>query len=508
MPRTREGLRETGAAMSQAVDQGKYAKAIGKFTTGSAGLIKNIADDVFGGAVRGAYGAARNPVEDFGRGVLGMEDRKEPVPGAAPQPVANVPGADATMPGQDPGRAVATPTAPKLVQGADGRQYLPEAVSADDRLRSDAMVKQAFSRNSKNVTGQNSEQGDLEFNRNGMNDGINTLRTDPNAMATANKAWATRGAGIQASYDSKGGLVLSNSTGPEKMQYTDREGNPTSRYENTAQYDNGQKQLAAATASLRNPDGSKWSEQDNAVMAANLRDGVSPTAGTSRAPTDVPMSKGKRNALVAQNAVNATLRGQDMKLQGDREQAAGTKANAVAAKADADRKYELDVTRLGVETANKNRDDKRAGEEAFAKRIGGMVGNDKDGAVAAGVVNAANLFLGDSIRSAEAELKTNPNNTKAARDLARLKKDGVNALDDKMISELVLGRQAASTAQDYDGFVPWAGKAKNSAAPIKTLSLKKGLVFDDYVSDDASGNQVIPARALRDRPDLNRLVVQ
>jgi hypothetical protein len=54
--------------------------------------------------------------------------------------------------------------------------------------------------------------------------------------------------------------------------------------------------------------------------------------------------------------------------------------------------------------------------------------------------------------------------------------------------------------------MPWSGKAKNTTAPIKSLTEKKGVIWDDYVTDSGSGNQVIPKRALRDRPDLQRLV--
>ena len=43
---------------------------------------------------------------------------------------------------------------------------------------------------------------------------------------------------------------------------------------------------ALIASTLRNPDGSKWSAQDNAIMAANLRDGVDPYRGTSRAPKE------------------------------------------------------------------------------------------------------------------------------------------------------------------------------------------------------------------------------
>lgn len=195
-----------------------------------------------------------------------------------------------------------------------------------------------------------------------------------------------------------------------------------------------------------------------------------------------------------------TLRGQDLDYAAKLATAKGT--------TDADRKYELDVARFGVEVANKQRDDKRAGDESFSKRIASMVGKDVDGSIAARVVNGANLFVGDAIRAAEAELRANPGNAKAARDLKRLQEGGVGSLDDRMVSQLVLGQQAGATAREYDGFMPWSGNAKNSAAPIKSLSLRKGLVFDDYVSDSDSGNQTIPARALRDRPDLNRLVVQ
>lgn len=39
---------------------------------------------------------------------------------------------------------------------------------------------------------------------------------------------------------------------------------------------------AKINASLRNPDGTNWSANDNAVMAANLRDGIDPYIGTSR----------------------------------------------------------------------------------------------------------------------------------------------------------------------------------------------------------------------------------
>jgi hypothetical protein len=89
----------------------------------------------------------------------------------------------------------------------------------------------------------------------------------------------------------------------------------------------GNAQDAARTsASLRNPDGSYWSAGDNAIMAANLRDGVDPYLGTSRAQGDtanqdllrLATSPGKvggsfaRQMLLNQVGDQTTRRGQDI----------------------------------------------------------------------------------------------------------------------------------------------------------------------------------------------------
>lgn len=56
------------------------------------------------------------------------------------------------------------------------------------------------------------------------------------------------------------------------------------------------------TSALNNPDGTKWSAGDNAIMAANLRDGVDKYRGTSRDPANdpanQPMNKSQRAAFV------------------------------------------------------------------------------------------------------------------------------------------------------------------------------------------------------------------
>jgi len=206
-----------------------------------------------------------------------------------------------------------------------------------------------------------------------------------------------------------------------------------------------------------------------------------------------------------ENTNRTTLRGQDMDYQGKRAEVAGASARAQQEQLNKDRTYQLDVARFGVETANKNRDDTARWREGL-QRPHLRAGRRRQGR-GEGVQGrvAANMFIGDSIRAAEAELRANPGNAKAARDLERLK-GGPGALDDKMLSELLLSTQAQEAATEYDGMMPWSGKAKNTTAPIKSLTEKKGVIWDDYVTDSGSGNQVIPKRALRDRPDLQRLV--
>jgi len=87
----------------------------------------------------------------------------------------------------------------------------------------------------------------------------------------------------------------------------------------------GAAKQAQINATLRNPDGTQWTARDNAVMAANLRDGVDPYRGTSRAPAqseddNIPaIGEFGHNRAVAAKAerdrLKATLRGQDINMQ-------------------------------------------------------------------------------------------------------------------------------------------------------------------------------------------------
>ena len=372
--------------------------------------------------------------------VRAQESAKAATPAAVP--VTTPAAVPVTTPAAVP---VAAPTpAAQTLRGADGRQYLPEAVTDADRLRSDTLVNKAFGRDTKSGG---------KFS---MDAGINTLRGDPNAMKQANEAWAMRGAGIQASRDAKGGLVLSNSTGPEKMQYVGRNGTPTARYEDTAQYDNGQTQLAAARATLRNPDGSTWSARDNAVMAANLRDGVDPYRGTSRQKNDEhaqmqalassPVGTiGRRGAMrrMAQIEQNqTTLRGQDLDMQRAHAQTSATL-----------RKNEFDMNRDIRKDAREQETHAQAvgdkAREGFAKEFGAFNpdGTPNQGLTAAKISAMQRLFPGIDMTSPEGRSKYLPDAQSTAKIYERIASNPQMGMD-KLIT---------AKGPGYDAMPDWKG---------------------------------------------------
>jgi hypothetical protein len=152
----------------------------------------------------------------------------------------------------------------------------------------------------------------------------------------------------------------------------------------------------AVDQTLTNPNGSRWSAQDNAIMAANLRDGVDPTRGTSggqmggvtiigspaggggqqdRFSAPSIDTKGLSQRQKAQYTIAAaeaqtrrmaaeygnddslrqdgtTRRGQDVAasttLRGQNQTRAANAARAQQEQANKDRAYQLDVARFGV----------------------------------------------------------------------------------------------------------------------------------------------------------------
>ncbi len=358
---------------------GRFGEAAGHMLRGVAASIPAFIHDEYNGLGPKVI----NPVEDAGRALFGMEARK--APSATPAPAAPAP-LRAAQPAAKP---VAAPAA------ATGLQ----AVTPEDHTVSDRLINSAlYDRPRTGMIPGGVDQNGLKYGETWDEGNMNTLRTDGSSLKKYNAGLAARGAGIQVTKDANGQLRLSNSTGPEKMRYVGADGVPTNQYERTNQYAEGQQQLAAARASLRNPDGSKWSAQDNAMMAANLRDGVNPMRGTSAGAAQdaeaIPAigEFGHNRAVAAKLArdqLKATLRGQDLEMERGR----------LTAQA-AQRKNEFDMKRdIRKEGREQEAHDQAIGDKAregTAKEFT-VYDTDKDGRqVANPAASAASL---DALRS-------------------------------------------------------------------------------------------------------------
>lgn len=157
---------------------------------------------------------------------------------------------------------------------------------------------------------------------------------------------------------------------------------PNGSYVIDDQAPTGEAKQAQINATLRNPDGSTWSARDNAVMAANLRDGVDPYRGTSRAPKEedrIPAigEFGHNKALA-----NQTLRrGQDIQSADNRYghdlSAATARANTRSQMQKDQRDFAVGRYDKGIEQAGKFSEQARG---AFKNKFDTV---DKDGKLVA-----------------------------------------------------------------------------------------------------------------------------
>jgi hypothetical protein len=213
----------------------------------------------------------------------------------------------------------------------------------------------------------------------------------------------------------------------------------------------------------------------------------------------------KTNALVA--------RGQDLQYEVGMAGAAG-KAGNPNAQANEDRKYQLDVARLGLETANKQRDDKRAEDKALDERVVGMTSPEAAPAVLASI----NGWLASRQAQLEAEIKANPNDPKNENrqgQINSIRDKGRGSLDDAALRKLVTGFNANSIAKQGSGmnnpFNPWDGTSANTNQPVTSLTPDTSFTSrflpgaSKYVTDNG---QKILASDVDKNPDLRELLRQ
>lgn len=286
---------------------------------------------------------------------------------------------------------------------------------------------------------------------------------------------------------------------------------------------------ALVKSTLTNPDGSTWSGQDNAVMAANLRDGVPMYRGTSRqagedaaaeqlnlrrlatAPLGTPGRTPALKLLTEQAQQETLRRGQDMQLAGNTVKAASDESKALRDQANADRTFRAGRDDAAAALEGRRRDDKRASAKAFSDRVLTMVGTvdgKPDLETAATITNGANAFLANKMVEIEALLKADPKNQKALALKRDIETNGLDSIDEDTMRTLVLGQKANRVAKENDGWTinPWAGTAVNTDTPVTSLREQRNMILpNQYITNNG---QKIPAGAIEDNPDLRRLIVR
>lgn len=242
----REVVRDVGDQWNK----GNYGTAVARGARGALAGVAAVDADLLSATGNGISTVAK-PVGNFVSNLLTGEDMGSATTSPAdtspsiPKPAGAIREKyNAAVDSQNSNPAVApvapvSATSPATVVGADGRAYLPGTPDGNERVASDAALNYAMGRRG------TADPGAADKN-------IQKLASDGTTRDIANHAWAQRGAGIQALSDGKGGLMLTNSTGPEKMQYTDANGAPTNDWSKTAQYaqgvEVGKKDIAAAGA--------------------------------------------------------------------------------------------------------------------------------------------------------------------------------------------------------------------------------------------------------------------
>ncbi len=218
----------------------------------------------------------------------------------------------------------------------------------------------------------------------------------------------------------------------------------------------------------------------------------------------------------SQRSTQATLRGQNMTAAtaraGQEQTAATARANArleeqkaAQAQKNTDRAYEMERKKYegadgtGGEKARVEQQRRESAVKATQSRVESFLppaqGPDgkpmPDTAKSAKYMTGLNTVLSTAMQKAEQHLAANPNDTKARAWLERAKTESVGALDDDDIRKFIAGMQAKEIAeQSHSTFNPMGGTAVVSDKPVESLTLKKGVFSDDYVTDRGD---VIPA---------------
>jgi hypothetical protein len=261
---------------------------------------------------------------------------------------------------------------------------------------------------------------------------------------------------------------------------------------------------------------------DNAIRAANLRDGVDFDRGTkaglaaeserqiqslASSPLGTPGRAFAQKQLLAREEQFTTRRGQDLSYGASvhgHELSAKTAANTARLdQIQKDRSYKLDVEKFGEEKAKTMFNERQqADKDLTAKLEAGATTVDADGKVVvdhnkvAEQKNAITAHIGETIAKLQNIPKDDPRYAQAQKTAEELQKSGATNLGDdrlqKLLTQLEVKRRSADA---HSSFNPFGGTHKDSADPsaYDIVGKEKGFLQDQYTLRNGSK---VPARTL------------
>lgn len=258
---------------------------------------------------------------------------------------------------------------------------------------------------------------------------------------------------------------------------------------------------------------------DNAIRAANLRDGVDMERGTSgevagrgaretlrlaSSPLGTPGRAFAQKQLIADQEQSTLRRGQDItagvSLSNQQSTARTAAATARADQMNKDRTYQFEVAKFGEDQAKNNFDQRQKAEKDLRDEIGSMLPPGVDGKPDMEAASRYAVGLNASMASFQESLskKAAAGDSKAAATLADIRKRGPAALDATDKRAFINSMKVKDLAEKYStgSLNPFGGRAVATDAP--RTGLRKGsegfLGFGgEYTTDQGD---VIPARAI------------
>ena len=166
---------------------------------------------------------------------------------------------------------------------------------------------------------------------------------------------------------------------------------------------------------------------------------------------------------------------------------------------------EADARKYGAEQAEKMFARRQEAGKVVSQRIEAAVGKEN----APAVMNAVNTRLAERANQLSAAIY-DPKTPAAARaaaqaQLAAINEQGLAVLDERDFQKAISSVAANDAARDSAGIFPWQGTYNDeSTKPITGLRRKDGFFFDSYTT--GRGDEEIPARVVRRRPELQPLI--